>query len=109
MGCRFDDGGRSARRIAALEDARADKDAFGAKLHHQRRVGRGGNAAGGEQHDWQSTLARDLSYELVWCAWIQGFRLVHQLLVAERAEATNVRGDRADVADRVDDVAGAGV
>ena len=34
-------------RVARLEDAGADEDAFAAKLHHQRRVGRRRHAARG--------------------------------------------------------------
>ena len=40
---------RARRRVLGLEDARADEHAFGAELHHQRGVGRRGDAAGAEQ------------------------------------------------------------
>ena len=30
------------------EDSRADKDGLGAELHHESRIGRSGDAAGGE-------------------------------------------------------------
>ena len=52
------------RRVLALEDARADEDALGAELHHQRRVGRGGDPAGDEVHDRQLALGRDPADEL---------------------------------------------
>ena len=51
-------GGRGALRVLGLEDARADEDALGAQLHHQRGVGRGGDAAGGEVHHGQLARAR---------------------------------------------------
>ena len=46
---RLDDRRRARGRVLGLEDARADEHALGAELHHQRRVGRGGDAAGAEQ------------------------------------------------------------
>ena len=46
------------RRVLGLEDARADEHALGAERHHQRGVGRRGDAAGAEQHDRQLALAR---------------------------------------------------
>src|SRR5438309_8886655 len=56
--CRVDDGAGVAlfffffwgREVGGIfhEDARADEDSFGAELHHQRRVGGGGDASGGE-------------------------------------------------------------
>jgi hypothetical protein len=50
-GRRLDDRLGPLRRVAGLEDARADEDALGAELHHHRGVGRGGDATGGEEHD----------------------------------------------------------
>ena len=44
--------------VLGLEDARADEDRLGAELHHQRGVGRRGDAAGAEQRDGQLALAR---------------------------------------------------
>ena len=46
VGRGLDDGVRHARRVLGLEDAGADEHALGAQLHHQRGVGRGGDAAG---------------------------------------------------------------
>ena len=46
----LDDGGGGALGVLGLEDARAHEHALGAEPHHQRGVGRGGDAAGGE-HD----------------------------------------------------------
>ena len=49
----LDDRRGALRRIAGLEDSRADEHALGAELHHHRGVGRGGDAARGEQRDGQ--------------------------------------------------------
>ena len=54
----------AGRRVLGLEDARAHEHALGAELHHQRRVGRGGDAAGAEQHDRELAVARDLADEV---------------------------------------------
>ena len=62
---RLDDRGGALGRVARLEDARADEHALGAELHHHRRVGRGGDAAGGEQHDRQLAGRGDLGDQLV--------------------------------------------
>ena len=51
VGGGLDDGGGGALGVLGLEDARAHEHALGAQAHHQRGVGRGGDAAGGEQHD----------------------------------------------------------
>src|SRR2546423_871769 len=50
---------------AGLEDAGAHEHALGTELHHHRGVGRGGYAAGGEQHDRQLAGGRDLLDQLV--------------------------------------------
>src|SRR4051794_39431504 len=56
VGGGLDDGGRRALGILRLEDARADEHALGAELHHQRCVGRSGDAAGREVDDGQLAL-----------------------------------------------------
>ncbi len=56
VGRRLDDRAGARRRVLGLEDARADEHALGAERHHQRRVGRRGDAAGAEQHDRQARL-----------------------------------------------------
>ena len=48
------------RRTLALEDARADEDAVGTELHHQRRVSRSGDAAGREVDDRQAAVLSHL-------------------------------------------------
>ena len=42
---RLHDGLGARRRIGRFEDARSDEHRFGAELHHQRRIGRSGDAA----------------------------------------------------------------
>src|SRR3954469_16399376 len=64
VGGGLDDRGRHALRVLGLEDAGADEHALGAELHHQCRVGRGGDAAGGEVHDRQAALLGDHADEL---------------------------------------------
>ena len=56
----LDDRLGALRRVAGLEDAGAHEHALGAELHHHRGVGRGGDAARGEQDDGQAAGARDL-------------------------------------------------
>ena len=58
VGGRLDDRAGAALGVGALEDAGADEVALGAELHHQRRVGRGGDAAGAEQRHRQATRRR---------------------------------------------------
>src|SRR5437899_2598242 len=50
-----------------------------------------------------TSRAGDLAHELVWRTQLLG--CVHQLVVAEGAEASNVRGNRPNVADCLDHVA----
>ena len=53
VGRRLDDGVGHPGRVLALEDARADEDALGAELHHERRVGGCADPAGDEVDDRQ--------------------------------------------------------
>ena len=57
---RLDDRLRPRRRVVGLEDARPHEDGLGPELHHQRRVGRGGDAAGAEQRYRQRAGLGDL-------------------------------------------------
>src|SRR5512141_1502417 len=94
-------------RVLALEDAAPHEDALGAELHRERRVRRNGDAAGDEVHDRQLALVVDLLHEVV-----RGVELLggdEQLVLAHRLEPANVRHERSNVADRLDDVAGAGL
>src|SRR4051795_4744867 len=49
--------------VAGLKEAGAHDPALGAELHHHRRVGRGGDAAGGEQDDGQLAQPRHLDHQ----------------------------------------------
>src|SRR4051794_36677072 len=57
---RLDDRPCAPVGILGLEDAGTDEHGLGAELHHQRGVGRGRDAAGGEERDGELALARDL-------------------------------------------------
>ena len=69
-------------RVARLEDAGAHEDALGAELHHHRGVGRGGDAAGGEQHDGQLAGLGDLLDQVVGRLQLLGRDV--QLVLGER-------------------------
>ena len=95
-----------AAGIGRFEDAGTDEDGLGAKLHHQGRVGRSGNPAGGKiryrklamfGHPFDQFQRR-----------LQFLGLVHQLFLAQHGELLHFLNDGADVAHRLDDVAGAG-
>src|SRR5215212_5919572 len=105
VGGRLHDGPCTNGRVPALEDAAADEHAVGAKLHHERGVGRGGYAAGRKQHDRQTTVLRNPAHQLVRGAEVLGLR--HQLFLFQRAEATDTADDGAHVAHGLDHVAGA--
>src|SRR5688572_21010920 len=89
VGGGLDDRAGADRGLGGLEDARADEHALGAELHHQRRVGRGGDAAGAEQHDRELAVARDLADQVK-------RRLV--LLGGRRELGVVHHGQRADLA-----------
>src|SRR5829696_8860189 len=59
------DGPSPERRVTALEDAAPDEHAVGPELHHQRSVGRGGDAAGREEDDGEPPVLGDPAYQLV--------------------------------------------
>ena len=104
----LDDRLGALRRVAGLEDARADEDALGAELHHHRGVGRGGDAAGGEQHDRQLAGLGDLLDQVVRRLQLLG-RDVQLVVAPARCSRRISRADRAHVGDGVGDVAGAGL
>ena len=76
-------------RVAGLEDAGADEHALGAELHHHRRVGRGGDAAGGEQHDRQLAGSARPRDQLVRRLQLLGRDV--QLVLGQRASAGGSR------------------
>src|SRR4051812_45517284 len=106
-GGRLHDRRGALRRVAGLEDARAHEDALRAELTHQRGVGRGGDTTGGEQHDGQLAALRDLRDQLVRGTQLLGRGV--QLVVVQGPEPADLALDLAQVADRLDDVAGAGL
>ena len=65
---------RPRGRVRRLEDARADEDALGAELHHQRGVGRRGEPAGGEVDDRQPARRGHLAHQLERRAQLLGGR-----------------------------------
>ena len=104
---RLDDRARSLLRIRRLEDAAADEHCLCAELHHERRVGRGRDAARGEQRDGQFAAFGDLFDEVDRRAEFLGPAVA--LLRPSDPELLDVAQDRTQVADRFDDVAGAGL
>ena len=58
---------------AAIEYYRS---AFGAEVHHQRRIGRRGDPARAEEHDRELSLARNLADEFVGGAEVARSKLV---------------------------------
>src|SRR6266516_2468285 len=52
---RGDDRLGTLQGVLGLEDARTDEDAVDAELHHQRGVGRSGDAAGSKVHDRETS------------------------------------------------------
>ena len=85
----------------------ADEDALGAELHHERGVGRRRDAAGGEHHDRQPAVARDPRTSSSGAP--SSFAAVGSSPRRAIAEPADLAEDRAQVADRLDDVAGAGL
>ena len=79
------DGGGTLGRVAGLEDAGADEHAVGAELHHHRGVGRGGDAAGGEQHDRELAGGGDFLDQFVRCLQFLGGDV--QLVLGQGGEA----------------------
>ena len=105
VGRRLDDRVRHPGRILALEDPRADEDALRAELHDERRVGRGRDAAGDEVDDRQPAVGGDLPDELVRRLELLGRD--EELVLAHALEAPDLGEHVAQLADGLDDVAGA--
>src|SRR5919201_5269328 len=99
----LDDRAGSGRGVLGFEDPRAHEDAVHTELHHQRRVGRGGQPAGGEVHDGKLARCGDLADELDRSAELLARRDV--LLGPERGEPGHLLQHRALVADGLDNVA----
>src|SRR2546430_4083755 len=101
---RGDDRLGTLQGVLGLEDARTDEDAIDAKLHHQRGVGRSGDAAGGEVHDRETSELLALGQHLDRRADLLG--LAHELGVVHALELADAGVDGARVAHSLDDVAG---
>src|SRR5215207_4900449 len=78
---------------------------LGPELHHHGRIGRGGYAAGREQHDGEATVLGDPPHELVRRPEV--LSLGHHLLVIEGTEPANAAHYGAHVPHGFDHVAGA--
>jgi hypothetical protein len=93
--------------VVALEDARADEHGLGAELHGERGVGRGGDATGAEQRHRQPAGLG------ISCTRRQrGLQLLGPLEQLGGSAWVILRmspSDRPQVANRLDDVAGAGL
>src|SRR5215212_6153495 len=93
-----------ARRIVAFEDSASDEDPVGPKLHHQRGVGRRGDATRSEEHHWRLPVLGYPTHEVVGGAEV--LRLRHEFFGAQSGQASNSADYRAHVADGLDDVPG---
>src|SRR5512142_227931 len=102
---RLDDRLRHAGRSSGLEDARAHEVPLGAELHHERRVRWRRDSARAEEHDRQLLILRDALHQLDRDAVL--LRLVGKAGLIETRERLDLRSDRAQMADRLDHVAGA--
>ena len=99
----------AAARSAGSSDLKMPeptKTRLGAELHHQRGVGRRGDAAGAEQRHGQLALARRPRGRGR-AAPAAPWRRSPARRRRARAEAADLAGDRAQVAHGLDDVAGA--
>ena len=105
MGGGLDDRLRPRQRVGRLEDARTHEDRLGAELHRECGIGGGRQAARAEQRDGERAGLGDLLHERERRAELLG--PVEQLGGVGLGDAPDVAGDRTEVADRLDDVAGA--
>src|SRR5215211_205116 len=100
---RLDDRARPRRGILGLEDPRADEHAVHPELHHERRVGRGGEPPRGEVHDRERAGLRGHPNEVDRRAEILGGS--DELLRAQALEPADLAQHRPLVADGLDHVA----
>ncbi|GAB1400671.1 hypothetical protein MASR1M66_21260 [Aminivibrio sp.] len=107
MGHGLDDGPGPAGRVAALEDARTDEDAVHAELHHQGRVGRGGDAAGREIDHGQPAQFAQPAHQLQRRADLAGKG--HQLLGGHVLRPADAVAHGPGMAHGLDHVARAGL
>src|SRR5215208_2704299 len=107
VGRSLHDSPRPEGGVPALEDATPYEHAVGPQLHHQGRIGRGGYAAGREQHHRKPPVLGDPPHELVRSPEV--LRLCHHLLGLERAQAADAADYRAHVPHSLDYVACSGL
>ena len=105
VGGRLHDGLGPRCGIGGLEDAGADKDPVHAELHHERRIGRRGDPAGGEVDHGESSGPGDLRHQLEGSA--ERLRLGHQLFLAHPLQLSDLAQDGPGVPDGLHDVPGA--
>src|SRR2546422_1490007 len=103
VGRRLDDRPGAPGRLARLEDAGADEDGLGAELHHERGVRWGRDPTRREVGDRELPGPRYAPDQPVGRAEVLG--LGHQLLGRERREASDSRGERAQLPHGLHDVA----
>ena len=94
-------------RVAALEDARAHEHALGAQLHHERGVGRSGDAAGREVDHRELAVLGHPGDQFVRGLQVLGGAV--ELVLAQDGQRAHLAHDGAHVPHRLDDVAGAGL
>ena len=104
MRCCLHNGGGCLGRVFCLEDAGADEDTIGTEPHGERRVGRCRNAARNEVHHWKATRLDGQLDEFIGNAHLFGGGA--QALLALPLECGDLFGDGANVAHRLNDVAG---
>src|SRR3954447_6156944 len=107
VGGPLDDGVRHPGRALALEDPRTDEDALRAELHHERGIRGGADPARHEVHDGELAVTGDVPDELVRRLEIASDD--EQLVLAHRLESPDLGEHRAELTDRLDDVAGPGL
>ena len=100
---RLDNGLRAVRRVATLEDTRPDEHTIDTQLHHQRRVGGRGDAAGRKVDHRQAAQFARLDDEFLRRADLFGKR--HHFFHGHALQLADLAIDRSGVADRFNYVA----
>mmetsp|Transcript_68940 Transcript_68940/g.202373 ORF Transcript_68940/g.202373 Transcript_68940/m.202373 type:complete len:248 (-) Transcript_68940:570-1313(-) len=103
----LDDRPGALRRLRGLEDAAADEDAVDAQLHAEGGVRGRGHATGGEVDHGKLAVLLDLLEEVQGRPHLLGEG--EELVLVHGLDHADLLVQRADVAHRLDDVAGAGL
>mmetsp|Transcript_71273 Transcript_71273/g.153746 ORF Transcript_71273/g.153746 Transcript_71273/m.153746 type:complete len:225 (-) Transcript_71273:380-1054(-) len=103
----LDDRPGALRRLRGLEDAAADEDAVDAQLHAEGGVRGRGHATGGEVDHGKLAVLLDLLEEVQGRPHLLGHG--EELVLVHGLDHADLLVQRADVAHRLDDVAGAGL